>query len=323
MRLTALTSRAKRSSAFTKGFTLVELLVVIAIIGILVALLLPAVQAAREAARRSQCVNQVKQLSLAIHNHHDARKELPPSRISDGLASWLWLILPQMEEQAHFDRWDFSKGDFYDLPEVVRLHQLPNIVCPSQFHESPFVAVAPGDTHTHSEASYEGVITDYSPSAISTCVTLTSSTTENAKRADGAIVPGDFDRTNGNYPRMIERYWSRTSFSKISDGTSKTFMVGHGSKDEAESKHAFGGDVEPGLRAGELAPFSKSPDEGGFGGPHPGVVIMGMADGQVRPIKLDIDPAVVDRMVTRAGDDMYQEDQPASGSCAPVISNPF
>ena len=64
------------------GFTLVELLVVIAIIGILVALLLPAIQAAREAARRTQCTNHMKQLALAVQNYHDARKFLPPGAFS-------------------------------------------------------------------------------------------------------------------------------------------------------------------------------------------------------------------------------------------------
>ncbi len=95
-----------------RGFTLVELLVVIAIIGILVALLLPAIQAAREAARRSQCVNHLKQIGLAIHNFADARNGLPPStvgydRTSTGRheprASFWILILPYLEQEANYD----------------------------------------------------------------------------------------------------------------------------------------------------------------------------------------------------------------------------
>jgi len=85
------------------AFTLVELLVVIAIIGILIALLLPAVQAAREAARRMTCTNNLKQLGLAVHNFHDARKGLPPAIINHDRPSFFTLIWPYMEQQANYD----------------------------------------------------------------------------------------------------------------------------------------------------------------------------------------------------------------------------
>ena len=81
------------------AFTLVELLVVIAIIGVLVALLLPAVQAARESARRSQCVNKLKQLGLAFQNHHDAQGRLPAGSISCCWGTWQMAVLPYMEQQ--------------------------------------------------------------------------------------------------------------------------------------------------------------------------------------------------------------------------------
>jgi prepilin-type N-terminal cleavage/methylation domain-containing protein len=85
------------------GFTLVELLVVIAIIGILIALLLPAVQAAREAARRTQCSNHFKQLGLAIHNFHDSQQGLPPSCIGVNGASFYIVTLPFLEQQTLYD----------------------------------------------------------------------------------------------------------------------------------------------------------------------------------------------------------------------------
>lgn len=92
-----------RLSRFRQGFTLVELLVVIAIIGILIALLLPAVQAAREAARRSQCSNNLKQMALGLHNYHDVFLQFPlPGMIANKLG-WTYSILPFIEQKPLFD----------------------------------------------------------------------------------------------------------------------------------------------------------------------------------------------------------------------------
>src|ERR1041385_229037 len=109
-----------RTNGNRRGFTLVELLVVIAIIGVLVALLLPAVQQAREAARRMQCANNLKQYGVAIHTYHDVWNKLPNSTWAFGsLPSGTWgyqcpgmqvAILPQMEQQPLYDKiiWNYA-----------------------------------------------------------------------------------------------------------------------------------------------------------------------------------------------------------------------
>ena len=98
-----------------KGFTLVELLVVIAIIGVLIALLLPAVQAAREAARRSTCANQLKQYGLGVHNYHDTIKVLPPAGTGSNQGrpriSWHVRILPYTEQTALYEKLNMRLAD--------------------------------------------------------------------------------------------------------------------------------------------------------------------------------------------------------------------
>jgi len=119
----------RRFTRYPIGFTLIELLVVIAIIGVLVGLLLPAVQQAREAARRSACSNNMKQLGLAIHNYADSFRKLPPGNKSNpahkasachaagqdwycGQFGWGSFVLPYLEEQNVFDLIDFDKPSY-------------------------------------------------------------------------------------------------------------------------------------------------------------------------------------------------------------------
>jgi prepilin-type N-terminal cleavage/methylation domain-containing protein len=92
------------------GFTLVELLVVIAIIGVLVALLLPAVQSAREAARRGQCTNNLKQIGVAVHNYNDVWQAMPPGCYHGVFGTWVLHILPFMEQQTLHERYVNSGG---------------------------------------------------------------------------------------------------------------------------------------------------------------------------------------------------------------------
>jgi prepilin-type N-terminal cleavage/methylation domain-containing protein/prepilin-type processing-associated H-X9-DG protein len=152
--------RDSHRTSRARGFTLIELLVVIAIIGVLIALLLPAVQAAREAARRAQCTNNLKQLGLATHNYISTNNVLPahgvflgaawgsnPPATSDGwgwAASWAVSVLPYIEGTALSEAYNFNRGG--DRPEnyTVGFSQLSTLLCPSdrsqQRPSSPWAA---------------------------------------------------------------------------------------------------------------------------------------------------------------------------------------
>ena len=99
-----------------RGFTLIELLVVIGIVAVLIALLLPAVQAAREAARRAQCTNNLKQISLAMHLYHDVQGVLPPAKKGCCWGTWLVFVLPYLEQQSLYNAWNGFGTNAPDMP---------------------------------------------------------------------------------------------------------------------------------------------------------------------------------------------------------------
>lgn len=129
-----------------QGVTLVELLVVIAIIGLLAALLLPAVQAAREAANRAQCLNNLHQMGVALHNYHDSYRSFPPGGIEPRPLwpkgrqyAWSAFLLPQLEQGSMNAEIDFNKPFDDPANAVAAARIVPIYLCPSTPHGSPLV----------------------------------------------------------------------------------------------------------------------------------------------------------------------------------------
>jgi prepilin-type N-terminal cleavage/methylation domain-containing protein len=214
------------------GFTLVELLVVIAIIGTLVGLLLPAVQAAREAARRSSCSNNLKQLGLALHGHHDSNRKLPPlckkptasvSGDADYDASaWGWnaLILPYMGEQTLYDTIKVATNtldqSFADTAIAPRLRSAPaGVLCPSD-----------GTVGRTSATSFTTGRSNY------VVVQGTGSTATNPGRATNGVLyvkKPDFGAFPGAWPHgdaAVSNVRGPRPFHEFADGLSATLAIG-------------------------------------------------------------------------------------------------
>jgi prepilin-type N-terminal cleavage/methylation domain-containing protein len=214
-----------------RAFTLVELLVVIAIIGILIALLLPAVQAAREAARRAQCSNNLKQIGLALHNYESATKILPPGAFwscRDGTrkGSMLVHILPYIEQQPLYNAFDFKVAvidgqKFSTTGAEIGSTVVPPYVCPSDNHKGVI------DTETHSSFSPASRVALHNYTASRGANQLANnsecacSNNWNSFASANGIYE-DYDNFSGPFTRRC----TCTRFSEISDGLSNTILVG-------------------------------------------------------------------------------------------------
>jgi prepilin-type N-terminal cleavage/methylation domain-containing protein len=339
-----------RGACLLRGFTLVELLVVIAIIGVLVALLLPAVQAAREAARRSQCQNQLKQMALACLNHENALKHLPsggwgwkwggdPDRGSgeDQPGSWLYSILPFLELQnIHALGRD---GD----PERLTPGQLDGAAkrsttpvetfnCPSR-RSAKLYPIHPSFSFQEVNTSPTGVTavvrTDYAGNAGS------------VPNVQWGSQPGSWPVTNFNWTVLdssnatdreilsnlgVFHYRSAVTLKQIVDGTSNTFLVGEkylnpdsyeDGSDYTDTETAYSGNNDDALRRSSYEPLPDTPGVGAreqrWGSAHAGGFMMALCDGSVNQVSYDIDPAVFWDMGTREDNAKPTRPQPPPG----------
>ncbi len=314
----------------SRGFTLVELLVVIAIIGILVALLLPAIQAAREAARRTQCTANLKNIGLALQNHHDTYGRLPNSRRTFDYITWAAELWPFLEAGNITTTWNRTQT-YYGQTEQARTAQVPIYLCPSR--RSPPQVSVDGDNNsgTTGGQNFAGAVADYACNTGDTSANASSNdntTTRSdgtlkeptgpfrfsghgrdAAASSGPVTPGVTDLST-----ISLKY--KVNFRQIEDGLSNTAFVGEKHVPTDGPNGSWFGSVTAndnsiynadrwatiGRKGGRNIPIS-SPSFGSddptnlvnksFGSWHPGVCLFVFGDGSVHSLSVDMDPGML------------------------------
>jgi prepilin-type N-terminal cleavage/methylation domain-containing protein/prepilin-type processing-associated H-X9-DG protein len=307
----------------TAGFTLVELLVVIAIIGILVALLLPAVQAARESARRTHCMNNFKQVGVAMHNYHATFKRFPrgidmwttqePCSMPSGKTrpfigfSWGAYILLYLEENTLYERFNFeevSSNNYANGPNyAASATKINAYLCPSDPQGFELVGCCSDNTNGTQESEDMGK-------------------TNMAGVADSEnwqCTLSDYPDYSSGWPDPnadgVLYQHSKVNTAKIADGTSHTLMVGEVIGYEQGSNAGYWWsswnvlDTSNGLNLPlRIKPGGLFyPEETGFASYHPGGCHFLFSDGGVTFLLESIDQKVLTALTTRAGGDVVTE----------------
>jgi len=205
----------RRLSAGRGGLTLVELLVVIAIVATLMALLLPAVQSAREAARGTQCRNNLKQIGLATQLRVTSERTYPPVRYNDMHPSWFALILPYLERGGEYALWQLDR-EYYDVAnKPAREASVPFYVCPTRARPNPL------STDSRGGVSAPGLLGDYA-GCFGDSLVGEQNTNFNIRRYNGLIVT-DF---SGVYQNQPFPWQGSITPDHVRDGLSNTLLAG-------------------------------------------------------------------------------------------------
>lgn len=321
------------------GFTLIELLVVIGIIGILIGLLLPGVQSVREASRRTDCSNRVRQLALATQMHHDTFRYFPPARYEArpnspaseqcGLETPTWLarIMPFIEKDALGDKWDFSKP-WHEHPENVRTVVPDIFLCPSRRSGTQPVgirslrATVMGGGGTlpcgcplpprpiTADVDVKGALCDYAGNHGDLTPGATGAPTDFyfGGNGTGVIISVRPKCKNG----LAIAPSDRIRMASVTDGTSSTFLFGekfvpiNSVGQFPMDSPAYDGDHLPAScrLAGPGLRLANGPrdivaDMFSFGSWHPGGVHFALVDGSVRFYSPDIDTIVLGSLANR------------------------